>query len=369
VEEADAGAVRRRAGYVLLAVGLAALVVVGSVLGQVGGPTRPVAAPTLPASTSAPSTASPTTPPIYVDEVGPIMPGAAGWDLFAQGPGLLAHLELASGRITRTAVPEIASTGPVSVIAGPDRVLIRPLDRVTGYVVVDGWPAEPLNGPTLQSGPLVPGPEPGLAWAESGDPQSRVYTLIDLDGHPAGPAIALPPTAWQAASDGAGGLLVGDPGGTYQATPAGMRRITTGAVLAAGRAGWLVVDCDRGSRCTRALVDRTSWTRRPLGDAPDLRSSAGVIAPDGSVAAIVIGDRAGGALAVHLIDLVSGTDRALPLPVDQAGQPGTLLWAPDSRSLFAISGRRPVLVDARSGTTRVLLPELPPMDLLAFRSS
>ncbi|MEU7779125.1 hypothetical protein [Micromonospora parva] len=53
----------------------------------------------------------------------------------------MARIDFAHGRITTTAVPALRSGGPVSFLVGPDRVVIRPLEAVPGYVVPDGKPA------------------------------------------------------------------------------------------------------------------------------------------------------------------------------------------------------------------------------------
>ncbi|MEU7650795.1 hypothetical protein AB0C42_15550 [Micromonospora taraxaci] len=53
----------------------------------------------------------------------------------------MARIDFAHHRITTTAKPALRSGGPVSFLVGPDRVVIRPLEAVPGYVVPDGEPA------------------------------------------------------------------------------------------------------------------------------------------------------------------------------------------------------------------------------------
>ena len=54
------------------------------------------------------------------------------------GPDGVVRIELARGRITRTAVPPVDSSGPISFLAGPGSAIVRPLDAVAGYAVPDG---------------------------------------------------------------------------------------------------------------------------------------------------------------------------------------------------------------------------------------
>ena len=60
---------------------------------------------------------------------------------------------------------------------------------------------------------------------------------------------------------GAGYLLLTGPGGTYSVTPAGVRRVTTGRLLAVGRSRWLTLDCDYHYRCTMVVIDRSTSNR------------------------------------------------------------------------------------------------------------
>lgn len=132
---------RRRPLLVMAGVLLTAIVVAGvqrarttpsESLPSTGRPT----ATRSPAPVESPAGA-PTAPVVrYVGH--PLLGVTAGWELFGRGPDAVVRLQLAIGRITRTSVPSLASTGPVSVVVGSDRVIIRPLDVVPGYVVVDG---------------------------------------------------------------------------------------------------------------------------------------------------------------------------------------------------------------------------------------
>ena len=143
--------------------------------------------------------------PVTVTEAGHRLLGeTVGWDLFGFSPGhvmgvssgWLVRVQFARGRVTRTTVPALLSDGPASLIAGPDQVIIRPLDNVPGYLVPDGQPGpaagrspeprrhrDPGTGawPGLVSGGL-PGPraDAGPAeWHRTGpvDPAARGRSL------------------------------------------------------------------------------------------------------------------------------------------------------------------------------------------------
>jgi hypothetical protein len=123
---------------------------------------------TLPTSGSTASSAVPSRP-VVVTQLGHRVLGVrAGWELFVRGsrglsgpPGELVRIQLAKGRLTRTTVPALLSTGPVSFLVQPRTVIIRPFDFVPGYLVPDGRPAERLSGGLSLRGPAVPGPQPG----------------------------------------------------------------------------------------------------------------------------------------------------------------------------------------------------------------
>jgi hypothetical protein len=76
---------------------------------------------------SRPSSAVAPTPPVMVTEVGhPQLGVTGGWELFGRGDEVVVRIQLALGRITRTTVAAVQSSGPVSFIAGADGAIIRP---------------------------------------------------------------------------------------------------------------------------------------------------------------------------------------------------------------------------------------------------
>jgi hypothetical protein len=72
----------------------------------------------------------------------------------------------------------------------------------------------------------------------------------------------------------------------------------------------------------------------------------GVIAPDGSAAAVFVSASA----QIEYIDLATGAEHALPLRLDPSTDPRqSLVWSSDSRWLFALDGTGVLhAVDART---------------------
>jgi hypothetical protein len=374
---------RRVPGWLLVA---AALVVLGVLarIEQGRGTTKdatPSPSPTAtqsvvpfaPTGTPFTPSASPTRPVVL--ELGHPLLGATGdWELFARGPGELVRIQPAIGRITRTPVPDLNSGGGAALLVGPDRVVVSPWDNVNSYVVPDGRPARELPAAAGQHGPHFPGPDSSHTWAQSpGD--GRVLALVTLDGAGTGPTIRLPVSVpWAMASDGTGYLVAHGVGGDYLARPDGLERITSGSVLAIGPTRWLVVECDDRARCATSVIDRTSGNRWRLTGAvvPEQAAPPGIIAPDGSQAAVV--RRLGGGdgpegWTMHLVDLTSGADRTVAVSLNpEIGFEGTMVWSPDSRWLFTVSAGRLVSVDARTRQVRnVEGVALQPVEQVAVR--
>jgi len=197
--------------------------------------------------------------------------------------------------------------------------------------------------------------------------------LVRMDGTRTGVLLRLPPGGpWLAVPDGRGYALVGagGPGGLYDVRPGGWHRIA-GTLAAVGPTRWLIVDCRAGHRCSNVVVDQAAGTRYILpGPAaePGPGTAAGVIAPDGSAAAVmrVSGDQ----VTLHLLSLVSGADRQISVPLDQgsaAGQP--LAWSPDSRWLFIVAAHGELAaLNARTLHVEGLGVALPPIGQIAVRN-
>jgi hypothetical protein len=296
----------------------------------------------------------------------------ASWELFGYGSGWVVRIQFASGRIIRTAVPPVLSGGPVSFVVGPHQVIIRPLDWVPGYLVPDGRPARLLSGALGKGGTVIPGPQPGTVWVQAGF-QVTSMPLVRMDGTKVGVFLRLPPGGpWQAIPDGRGYALFGgaDYAGLYDATPGGFRRIA-GTLAAVGPTGWLIVDCHVGRRCSNVVVDQSDGARRILpgpSTDPAPGEAPGVIAPDGSAAAVVRvrGDQ----VTLHLLNLVSGADQQISVSLDQeSAADQTLAWSPDSRWLFIVAAYgKLAAVNARTLHVQGLNVELPPIGQIAIRN-
>jgi hypothetical protein len=297
----------------------------------------------------------------------------ADWRLVTYGPGGLIEVQPAAGRVTRTAVPALASTGPASFLTGPTQAVIRPLDGVTGYLVAVHHRARPLTGLLGHGGMAIPGPRPGQVWVLP-DFGARSMTLSWLDGRSAGETVRLPRgTPWVPSADGRGYALVTNRGYTaaagavYDLRPGRNRRVP-GFLVAVGADRWLMADCRHG-RCVPVLLDPAAGTRRVL---PGQVSQAelghsGVIAPDGSAAAVLgVGPRQA---TLSLISLTTGAQRRIRVPLDAWSESGqTLAWSPDSRWLLVVAARgRVVAVSARTGRVQDLGVALPPVSQLAVQ--
>ncbi len=163
-------------------------------------------------------------PTVSVTDLGHRLLGATGgWELFGRGPGELVSIELATGQVTWTRVPALASGGPVSFLIGPHQAIIRPLDYVPGYRVPDGGSPRGLSGLLSQGGPALPGPRPGQVWVVTTSVGRASLTLTGPSGAlvtsvplPAGGPLPLTATA-----DGSGGVLLTGNSGTFDAGPGG----------------------------------------------------------------------------------------------------------------------------------------------------
>lgn len=302
----------------------------------------------------------------------------ATWDLFARGDGTMLRLEFARGRITRTVLPGLASSGPVFFVAASHVAIIHPLDFVPGYLVPDGQSPRALTGAVASGGVLLPGPRPDQFWISSGQGANSAMTLVGPDGRPITPGhagrLTIPTTMNSFASpDGAGDLLLTGPAGVYDLRPSGMHRITTGTVLAVGPTRWLAAECANRRQCTLVMIDQATHARHPLGHfAGDPANASGVISPNGRTAALLMPENAvSGAPSLHFINLGTGGDRRIAgdFGNNAPAAPGaSLAWSPDSRWLFTVNTEGQLqAVHALSGRTQNLDVPLPQVVQLAIR--
>lgn len=307
-------------------------------------------------------------PQVAVSEAGhPLLGVRGGWELLGYGPGQLIRIQLAAGRITRTAVPEAGSTGPVSFLAGPGVAIIRPLDAVPGYLVPDGRPARRLRGALSHDGIVIQGPLPGQFWLEPGFGAPRLE-LVRADGSRTGVSMRLPPAGpWFPVSDGRGyALVTGGSSHLYDLVPGGRRRLA-GTLLAVGPTRWLTARCHGHRGCAGIVTDPVTGARRVLpGLSVRLAGTPGVIAPDGSQAAVLAARRH--RVTLRLISLASGASRQVAVPLGQNAGWQRLAWAPDSQWLFvAAANGMLTAVNARTGRPEGLGTRLPSVRQLVIR--
>jgi hypothetical protein len=327
----------------------------------------------------------PPPPAIRVITVGhPLLGETAGWELFARGPDDLLRIQLAEGKITVTYVPQLQTANPdVAFVIGTHEAVIRSTDLVPGYIVPDGAQARALTGPLAGSGPLVPGPartQAAWAWVSSSLPTSPELSLVAMSGRRSGPTIRFTPGGPQlpatAVSDGRGYVLVTSGSfGAYDAGP-GWDQPVPGTVIAVGPTAWLVVTCERkGLHCRNEVVDIADGARRALpgpaaGNPYNFFSwpPTGVIAPDGSTAAVAATER-NGTVTVHLINLRTGANRDLNIKLGADLSNQSMVWSPDSRWLFvAAADGKLVTVDAGTGRAERLQAPLPAVAQVAIRT-
>lgn len=326
--------------------------------------------PRPPSAVAAPATTRANPPPTattLIDMGRPLLAETTGWELFARGPGVVVRIAPATGRVTETPVPALATDGPVSFVVSGDAALVRPLDAVPGYVVPDGAPARRLGVAFGRRGPMLPGPGPGQVWTLAPGEHPTALRLTSVSDGTTGAEIPVPFGTSLASihPDGSGNVLFTGFSGVYDARPGRIVRIASTELLAVGPTGWVATGCDVPGPCTTLLVDRATGVRRPLALPVDAAVPLGAVSPDGSRAALCTV----GATGTHLtlLDLVSGRQRALDVTVDTAGDQ-RVAWSPDGRWLFAVTADgRLAVVDAGTGRVGDLGVQLPGLAQLAVR--
>ena len=80
---------------------------------------------------------------------------------------------------------------------------------------------------------------------------------------------------------------------------------------------------------------------------------------------------AGGEVSLHLLDLATGADQQVAVPLDQpSGGPGTLAWSPDSRWLFVLTAHGGLaVVNRRTRQVQGLGVRLPWLSQIAIRNA
>ncbi|SDS76667.1 hypothetical protein SAMN04488543_2341 [Friedmanniella luteola] len=373
-EQFDSGPSRvpgRLVGVVVLAV----LVVVALVvldqrrLDRSLPPPPPPTGPATPRGRAAPAVSTTPRPSLAASVTtargsGPLAAGVPAGRLYARGRDVLYAIDAATGTVVRTRGVELGSTGPVSLVATRRGVLLRPFDTVPGLRVDDGRAPVPLAGALASADEVLPGPD-GRLWALDVDgPESRAR-LVDDRGRPAGPRTR---TSGSFLGDGAGGLLLQDVGGVWQVHPGPVRRLTTGAVTAAGPTTLLLHECDARHRCADVLVDRGSGRREPVGSERRGDPPSGTTAPGGAHAALTVSGTDGATRTVVRRLPDGEVVQTLTAPTDRFGLPGSAVWM-SSRWLAVTAGARLSLYDTVRDVAVVPDVDLDAVDQLAWRPS
>ncbi len=365
-DEIDRPAPRGRArvwsGWLTLAGAVAALVVVPLLVQRGTGPV-----PDAPERPVGPSASAVTT---VVPDLGPAILGVTDrWELLALGDNSVTQIQFAAGRITTTYFTPLQSTGPVFLLVGADRAVVKPLDAVPGYVVPDTGPVRELSGLLSRAGPALAASDPDQVWVGPEDNGPPVMTLTDLTGSRVLATASLPAGAEivAAADDGAGYPLVRGVSGSYVVRPGGPQRVTTGQVVAMGPSGWLADECDEQGRCSTVHIDRATGARRTLPLRLDGNGPPGALSPEGTFAAFVT-STPDGAWTLHVADLVTGSDHRVDVhPARGAGR--TLVWSPDGRWLLVVDDTGHLhAVDPRTREVTALPGPVPLLRQLAIRT-
>jgi hypothetical protein len=294
--------------------------------------------------------------PVVVGELHrPLLPGAP-IDVFGSGREELVRVEAAAGRVTRTYLPDVADVRP-DVVPVAGGVLVHRGDDGRTWLVPDGRPVRAV--PALERrGPMLPGPDPDLVWLMSGPDPNASMMLVGLDGRVARAGVGVPARlSSYPVPDGSGYPLFFGVEGVYRAGPRGLRRVTSGAVLANGRRAWLVLECDDRGRCSTALV-RGSGSRIPVAIRPsDVAASVGgALSPDTRRVALHLGAAARDPGLV-VVDLFN-RDRLRPdTTLAPRDAPRSLRWSPDGGALLAVAASGTIVaVDPATGRSERLLP-------------
>jgi hypothetical protein len=322
---------------------------------------RPLPAPTATAPV-APDQDVQVPAPIVSELGGPLL-GGPDVDVFGLGAGGVVRIELATGRVTRTQLPPMPG-GNVSFVPVRDGVLVHVGDFGPVYAVPDGRMPQKAPVGLAGLGPMLPAPDPDHVWVVGGPGSPAYLVLLHVGGRPTGTAFPLPAYATtDPVPDRTGFSLAKGVGGTYRAGPYELRRVTTGAVVATGPTGWLVVECDDRDACAGVLVFPGGGRRlvggvlEPSPPIGDLSVPFGALSPDGRSAAFYVQDRGRGRRLV-VLDLVSGRRTRTQVALVDGPGPGRLAWTPDGHWLLAVdSSARILAVDPATGRAAPLVPD------------
>jgi hypothetical protein len=286
----------------------------------------------------------------------------------------VVRVELATGRVTRTGLGGLEHV-PVEIVPVRGGVLVHSRDDGRCFFVRDDRPTSGAVPALERSGPMLPGPDLDHVWVMSEPDPNAPMELVTLDGRRTmtGVAGSVRPSSYPV-PDGGGYPLVLGVTGTYWLSPQGPRRVTTGAVVADGPTGWLVLESDDAGRRGGVLVERTGHRRpvsflSPTAPARPEGVVGGTLSPNGRRAALYEGDPAR-PLRLDLVDLATGAT----VPTGVRLFAGTVLrsprWSPDGRLVVSVDESGGIVaVDTSTGRTAPLVPPdvLPTLEDVAIR--
>lgn len=332
--------------------------------------TPPTATPSAPARSST----NPTDPQVVRPAGRLLLPGAGPDEVFVQSATAVYRIELATGQIIRTPTPLLEQHS--SFVAGPGWVVFKTIDNDPGVVVKNGRRAAPLPPGLQPNGRLYPAPD-GDLWLVPENPTrgARVVTRVDIDGRRVkGQTFRVSDEIGLPTADAARSLFTTNSGGMYQLTPSGVRKLTTGDLLALGRHHVLVWDCDGKARCQPYSLDRTHNRRTVIPsahktilelyqDLPDRAQDfgGGDLSPDGTHAALRYPGTQLDSWPLAVVDLSTGQSHTLPGNVTETNPNTQFTWTANSRYFLALTDHQMRAYDTTTGTIRTIAVTTDPL--------
>lgn len=291
------------------------------------------------------------------------------WDGRPDSVAAVVRYRSDTGVTVRTEIPGFMGSGPISVVATDDAVVIGAGGGFT-YVVPDGEPASSLRGLLAYAGQILPAADPHLVWGRSFDYQGTIQLTLanPLSGQAAGATFAIPKSISDLGSDalspdGAGGVLGETAGGIYELRSSGARLLTHGALLAAGPSGYLVYECDEVATCSTISIDRATGDRTtlPTDANPFVNLPRAVLSPDGRHAATGKSSQGHGPESFFtLIDLAASPAPAIADYAIDGSPLGTgstsVAFSPDGAVLLAAAESSVSVIETDTGAQLGPLP-------------
>lgn len=293
--------------------------------------------------------------------------------------GTVVELDTATGEMSSIDT-DLRTSYRGTLYAGDDWILVTESDSARAEVLRGH--ADPQKVTLAPAWALYWQPGTDRFWrldevTRFGDPLH--IAEVTYDGTPTGVEFESDGRYWMATADPGGGLLVlGAPGGSYQITPEGTARVTTGDVIALSADKLLATDCGEAmANCGLIVVDRATGTStslasslpatdaKPPNEVFDSPANYGfpalmsAISPDGRYSPIIA---MGADLEYGLIDLTTGEFIRL------GGQPeSSLCWSPDGRTALYLVNGRLTAYDLATRSTYEVSTDLFPLQDFALR--